>query len=146
MFMDHTIIHHVLQAIWFPQLHYDCWRIKTRYKYIMVHTRKSKVFESVLLFVSNPGEPPKKKREIFNETAESTWFFSAFFGTADLLTFLVEESNMNLGQLGSPQIGWLKVLLVENSPTQLVIWPPYGGLNINCEKWPLLGRVEAEPK
>ena len=93
----------------------------------MVHTRKSKVLESVLLFVSTRGfEPPEKRQEIFNETAESTWFESAFFGTATDLTFFVEESNMNLGQLGSPKIG-------DRWKTQLVIWPPYGGLNI-CDK------------
>lgn len=106
--MDHTIIHHVLQATWFPQLHSDCWRIKKRYKYFMVHTRKSKVFESVLLFVSTRENPPQKKRGKSSTKRQITWFLPAFFWHGDWFDVFVEESNMNLGQLGSPKIAWLK--------------------------------------
>lgn len=71
----------------------------------MVHTRKSKVFESVLLFVSARENPPKTKREIVNETADHL-IFAGIFLARRLIWRFCWGVEYELGTVGESQ-DWL---------------------------------------
>ena len=82
---------------------------KKRYKYIMVHTRKSKVFESVLVFVSTRGfEPPEKKARNLQRNGRIHLIWVGIFWHGDWFDVFCWGVEYELGTVGESQ-DWLRL-------------------------------------